>query len=516
MRIGRGIASLLTLSTRAIRVPTTQMSGPPSSTTSIPSTRCSTRRSRSNSGARRWRSRTASTTPPSSPAPRARWRASSSTRPTSPVRATRPRSASGGESLSAEEKKGTRALRQDVRALLHHGGRRGEGAAHGVHRGRGLARGGAQQDEARRDARRRVRRGSSVGLRTKMRTAGDEATRKACWEGLRAIGPFVTSNGFVELVQKRNQMARALGYVDFYDYKVTQAEGFGKAALFEILDTLEVGTRRSSRRRASASARSSAPSALEPWNTGHAMAGSGVTKKLDPVLPLREERRAVGPLVRRARHFVRRRVDEPRPPRPQGQVLQRLLPLAAAGVGEARRLVAADGHALHLARRPRRHRLRPHRPHDVDARGGPRGALRQHPAAEPALLAGARADVGGVRRAAVDVPRLARRRRGVAVQGAISREGAGDPVVARRGGRPRQATRTRCSRCARCSRCRTSRRRCTRWPTATSPPTRSRSSRTRSSCASRAPRRAAAASQPGARRTSSPTRRAATTTGRAR
>ena len=39
------------------------------------------------------------------------------------------------------------------------------------------------------------------------------------------------------------KMAKALGYIDYYDYKVTQAEGFGKVALFEILDTLETGTR---------------------------------------------------------------------------------------------------------------------------------------------------------------------------------------------------------------------------------------------------------------------------------
>ena len=76
-----------------------------------------------------------------------------------------------------------------------------------------------------------------------MRVDADEAGRKACWEGLRAIPPFVTGNGFLELVKTRNRMAKALGYEDYYDYKVTQAEGFGKKALFEILDTLERGTR---------------------------------------------------------------------------------------------------------------------------------------------------------------------------------------------------------------------------------------------------------------------------------
>ena len=125
---------------------------------------------------------------------------------------------------------------------------------------------------------------SSVGLRSKMRTDPNEAARKACFEGLRTIGDFVTANGFVELVRARNRMAKALGYVDYYDYKVTQAEGFGKAALFEILDTLEAGTRPlmlEARKRLEAD---KGASALQPWNTGFAMAGD-VTKKLDPYFP---------------------------------------------------------------------------------------------------------------------------------------------------------------------------------------------------------------------------------------
>ena len=66
---------------------------------------------------------------------------------------------------------------------------------------------------------------SSVGLRSKIRVAEDESARKACFEGLGKVGDFVTSNGFPDLVKTRNKMAKALGYQDFYDYKVTQAEG---------------------------------------------------------------------------------------------------------------------------------------------------------------------------------------------------------------------------------------------------------------------------------------------------
>jgi oligoendopeptidase F len=125
---------------------------------------------------------------------------------------------------------------------------------------------------------------SSVGLRNKMRTSPNEAERKACYEGLRSIGPFVTENGFVEVVKARNAMAKALGYVDYYDYKVTQAEGFNKQRLFEILDTLEEGTRGIMEKARKQLAASKGAEALEPWNTGYMMAGD-LTKRMDPYFP---------------------------------------------------------------------------------------------------------------------------------------------------------------------------------------------------------------------------------------
>jgi len=109
--------------------------------------------------------------------------------------------------------------------------------------------------------------------------------RKACYEGLTKIGDFVTENGFVELVKVRNRMAKTLGFLDFYDYKVTNAEGFGKIALFEILDTLEKGTRpilEEARKRFADE--NGGADALEPWNLGFLMAGD-VTRRMDPYFP---------------------------------------------------------------------------------------------------------------------------------------------------------------------------------------------------------------------------------------
>ena len=125
---------------------------------------------------------------------------------------------------------------------------------------------------------------SSVGLRTIMRTATEESVRKSAYEGLRSIGPFVCSNGFLEIVKLRNKLARLLGFVDYYDYTVTNAEGFSKAKLFEILDGLEEGTRPLMVKARLELEELHGKEALDPWNTGYMMAGS-VIKKMDPYFP---------------------------------------------------------------------------------------------------------------------------------------------------------------------------------------------------------------------------------------
>ncbi len=119
---------------------------------------------------------------------------------------------------------------------------------------------------------------SSVGLRNLMSTNPDEATRKAAYEGLQTIGPFVCENGFVEIVKLRNKLAKALGFEDFYDYKVTNSEGMRKKKLFEILDGLEQGTRSIMERSREELMNQYDAGAFEPWNTNYKLAGSVVEK----------------------------------------------------------------------------------------------------------------------------------------------------------------------------------------------------------------------------------------------
>lgn len=119
---------------------------------------------------------------------------------------------------------------------------------------------------------------SSVGLRNVMRVSPDEKTRKAAYEGLRSLGPFITENGFPKLVKLRNKFAKSLGFKDFYDYKVTNAEGFGKTKLFEILDGLEQATKALNEEARTELERRHGKAALQPWNTSFMMAGDVIKK----------------------------------------------------------------------------------------------------------------------------------------------------------------------------------------------------------------------------------------------
>eukprot|EP00980_Cylindrotheca_fusiformis_P008885 scaffold1900_cov123-Cylindrotheca_fusiformis.AAC.11 len=125
---------------------------------------------------------------------------------------------------------------------------------------------------------------SSVGLRNMMQTNSDEALRKAAYEGLRCIGPFVCGNGFVEIIKLRNKLAKSLGFEDYYDYKVTNAEGMSKKKLFEIMDGLEEGTRSIMVASLKELEKRHGADALKPWNTSFKLAGS-IVEKMDPYFP---------------------------------------------------------------------------------------------------------------------------------------------------------------------------------------------------------------------------------------
>jgi hypothetical protein len=114
-------------------------------------------------------------------------------------------------------------------------------------------------------------------------THGDESVRRAAWQGLGAIGPFVLEHGFLEIVRERNRLGRLLGYEDYYDYKVSRNEGFSKRRLFELLDELEHDTREAARAMVAQVEEERGPSAREPWNFNYYTTGD-LTARKDPYL----------------------------------------------------------------------------------------------------------------------------------------------------------------------------------------------------------------------------------------
>ncbi|KAJ3108082.1 hypothetical protein HDU97_002317 [Phlyctochytrium planicorne] len=124
---------------------------------------------------------------------------------------------------------------------------------------------------------------SSVQLRNLMRTSPNEELRKACFEGLRGIGPFV-SEKFCTIIKLRNKLARSLGYECFYDMKVNQAEGFGKHVLFPMLEKLEKDSRPILEAARARLAKEKGEDALKPYNMGYALSGD-ITAQKDPYFP---------------------------------------------------------------------------------------------------------------------------------------------------------------------------------------------------------------------------------------
>ncbi|KAJ9446281.1 Oligopeptidase A [Diplonema papillatum] len=127
---------------------------------------------------------------------------------------------------------------------------------------------------------------SSVLLSTVMRTNDDEATRKACFEGIQSICSFVVGP-LCEVAKLRNSYSKKNGYGDYYEYKIQTTEGFDKQRLFDILDDLEQKTRPMLLKAREQLAEEKGEGALQPWNMGYKMAGS-VTKAMDPYFPFED------------------------------------------------------------------------------------------------------------------------------------------------------------------------------------------------------------------------------------
>lgn len=115
-------------------------------------------------------------------------------------------------------------------------------------------------------------------MRSLMRTHPDERIRKACFEAMEKL-PLGALDDLIRMVKGRNEFARALGYEDFYDYKIRIDEDMSKKELFSIFENIYEKTKfafKNIRKLERAK-----PGLRKPWNFAYMMTGNFV-KEEDP------------------------------------------------------------------------------------------------------------------------------------------------------------------------------------------------------------------------------------------
>lgn len=122
---------------------------------------------------------------------------------------------------------------------------------------------------------------SSNKMASMVRTHPDEKIRKACFEAREKLA-VLQIDDYVTMVNMRNDYAQALGYDDFYDFKLRRQEGFTKKELFSIFDDIYEKTRYAFKDIRALEKKM--PGLRKPWNFAYMMSGD-FTAEEDPYLP---------------------------------------------------------------------------------------------------------------------------------------------------------------------------------------------------------------------------------------
>ena len=126
---------------------------------------------------------------------------------------------------------------------------------------------------------------ASLGtLSTNLGSNPDETARKSSHDALLGLERWVLAHGFLAIVQQRNELARSLGYQDYFALKVRKNEQMSPEQLFEILDDFEARTRATNQQALNKMALEKGAEALNPYNLRFYMSGD-VVRQMDPFLP---------------------------------------------------------------------------------------------------------------------------------------------------------------------------------------------------------------------------------------
>ncbi|HHQ4673137.1 TPA: M3 family metallopeptidase [Aeromonas veronii] len=126
--------------------------------------------------------------------------------------------------------------------------------------------------------------GSLPAASTSLAASPNEAVRQSALAMFHTLEQWVVGNGFLEVVAIRNRFARAMGYRDYFDYKVRKNEQMGPEQLFAILDDFIARTDARLQQSLEELKVAKGEAALRPHNLRYSVSGD-VTRQLDPYVP---------------------------------------------------------------------------------------------------------------------------------------------------------------------------------------------------------------------------------------
>jgi oligoendopeptidase F len=121
-------------------------------------------------------------------------------------------------------------------------------------------------------------------LATNQNTNPHEDRRRSSHEAFRELERWVLEHGYLQIVSLRNRLARALGFQDYFDYKVRTQDRMSPAELFVILDELLARTGNANQRTLAALRARHGEHATRPWNLRCHVSGD-VVRHMNPYVP---------------------------------------------------------------------------------------------------------------------------------------------------------------------------------------------------------------------------------------
>jgi oligoendopeptidase F len=121
-------------------------------------------------------------------------------------------------------------------------------------------------------------------LATNQATNANEDRRRSSHDAFRELEHWVLANGYLEIIAIRNRLARALGFRDFFDYKVRKADRMSPEELFAILDDFLGRTEQANARMLAELRSRHGDGATAGWNLRYYLSGD-VVRQMDPYVP---------------------------------------------------------------------------------------------------------------------------------------------------------------------------------------------------------------------------------------